>query len=151
MNEGDAFTTKKYAPRNGGDNQTEKPAKRPKAKRALEPTDDHIAEAFAEEHRNDLRYVAAWGKWFEWRAGCWREEKTLRPFDLIRETCRAQGHQARRHGEDGRRRPRARPRRPAARRDRRAMGRRPDAAQHPGRRRRPAERRAQPHIDPATT
>ena len=91
MNEGDAFTTKKYAPRNGGDNQTEKPAKRPKAKRALEPTDDHTAEAFAEEHRNDLRYVAAWGKWFEWRAGCWREEKTLRPFYLIRETCRAQG------------------------------------------------------------
>lgn len=72
-------------------NQTEKPTKRPKAKRVLEPTDDHIADAFAEEHRNDLRYVAAWGKWFEWRAGCWREEKTLRAFDLIRETCRAQG------------------------------------------------------------
>ena len=23
--------------------------------------------------------------------GCWREEKTLRAFDLIRKTCRAQG------------------------------------------------------------
>src|SRR6202043_3868052 len=62
-----------------------------KAKRALEPTDDHIADFFAEEHRNDLRYVAAWGKWFEWRGGCWREEKTLRAFDLIRKTCKAQG------------------------------------------------------------
>ncbi len=62
-----------------------------RAKRAPEPTDDRIADAFAEEHRNDLRYVAAWGKWFEWRGGCWREEKTLRAFDLIRKTCRAQG------------------------------------------------------------
>ena len=53
--------------------------------------DDRIANAFAEEHRDDLRYVAAWGKWFEWRDGCWREEKTLRAFDLIRKTCRAQG------------------------------------------------------------
>ena len=38
------------------------PIKRP------EPTDDQIADIFAEEHRNDLRYVAAWGKWFEWPA-----------------------------------------------------------------------------------
>ena len=66
-----------------------KPA--PKPKRVPEATDDAIAEAFAEEHRDDLRYVAAWGKWFEWRDGCWREEKTLRAFDLIRKTCRAQG------------------------------------------------------------
>jgi putative DNA primase/helicase len=66
--------------------------KRAKAKGgAPEPTDDRIADVFAEEHRNDLRYVAAWGKWFEWRDGCWREEKTLRAFHLIRETCRAQG------------------------------------------------------------
>ena len=72
-------------------NQTKKPTKRPKTKPAPEPTDDRIADAFADEHRNDLRYVAAWGKWFEWRDGCWREEKTLRAFDLIRKTCKAQG------------------------------------------------------------
>ena len=66
-------------------------ARAPKTKPAPEPTDDHIADAFADEHRNDLRYVAAWGKWFEWRGGCWREEKTLRAFDLIRKTCKAQG------------------------------------------------------------
>ena len=40
--------------------------KRGNGKGPAEPTDDHIADAFAEEHRNDLRYVAAWGKWFEW-------------------------------------------------------------------------------------
>ena len=61
------------------------------AGRAPEPTDDRIADVFAEVHRNDLRYVAAWGKWFEWRDGCWREEKTLRAFDLIRKTCKARG------------------------------------------------------------
>jgi putative DNA primase/helicase len=68
-----------------------KPKRAPRTKRAFEPSDDQIADAFAERRRNDLRYVAAWGKWFEWQGGCWREEKTLRTFDLIRETCRAQG------------------------------------------------------------
>jgi putative DNA primase/helicase len=69
----------------------ERKARTPKPKPASEPTDDRIADAFADEHRNDLRYVAAWGKWFEWRDGCWREEKTLRAFDLIRKACKAQG------------------------------------------------------------
>jgi putative DNA primase/helicase len=55
------------------------------------PTDDQIADIFAEQYRNYLRYVAAWGKWFQWQDGCWREEKTLRAFDLIRKTCKAQG------------------------------------------------------------
>jgi putative DNA primase/helicase len=73
------------------DKRDAKPKHAPNPKGAPEPTDDRIADVFAEEHRNDLRYVAAWGKWFEWRGGCWREEKTLRAFHLIRETCRAQG------------------------------------------------------------
>jgi P4 family phage/plasmid primase-like protien len=57
----------------------------------LEPLDDVIADTFAAGHAQDLRYVAAWNKWFEWRDGCWREEKTLRVFDLIRKTCKAHG------------------------------------------------------------
>ena len=97
MTEGAPFARKYEPPANGNNNQERKPSKgakterTSKTKRALEPTDDQIAEAFAEEHRNDLRFVAAWSKWFEWRAGCWREEKTLRTFDLIRKTSRAQG------------------------------------------------------------
>ena len=55
------------------------------------PPEDAIADIFAEEHKHDLRYVAAWGKWFEWRNGCWREEKTLKAFHLIRKTCTALG------------------------------------------------------------
>ena len=67
-------------------------ALQPKTKRSgLGPVDDHIADVFAEEHRNDLRYVAVWGKWFEWNGKLWREDGTLRAFDLVRQSCRAQG------------------------------------------------------------
>jgi putative DNA primase/helicase len=60
-------------------------------KRGLGPVDDGIANAFAEEHRGDLRYVAAWGKWFEWSKSRWREDETLHVFSLIRRTCKARG------------------------------------------------------------
>jgi putative DNA primase/helicase len=63
----------------------------PRPIKRIEPTDDQIADIFAEEHRHDLRYVAAWGKWFEWTGKLWREDLTLRHFDLIRRTCKAQG------------------------------------------------------------
>ena len=68
-----------------------KAAKAKKEKPPPEPTDDQIADIFAEQYRNHLRYVAAWGKWFLWQDGCWREEKTLRAFDLIRKTAKTQG------------------------------------------------------------
>jgi D5 N terminal like len=63
----------------------------PRPIKRIEPTDDQIADIFAEEHRHDLRYVAAWGKWFEWTGKLWREDLTLRHFDLVRRTCKAQG------------------------------------------------------------
>ena len=134
----------------GRDERAAKPKRAPKAKPAPEPTDDRIADAFAEEHRNDLRYVAAWGKWFEWHGKHWREEKTLRAFDLIRKTCRAQGIERAGMAKMVAAVHDARPRRPASRRDHRAMGRRPDAAQHPGRRCRP-ERPATLRAAPAAT
>jgi putative DNA primase/helicase len=62
-----------------------------KKKRGLVPVDDGIATAFAEEYRGDLRYVASWGKWFEWSKGVWREDETLHVFSLIRRTCKARG------------------------------------------------------------
>jgi putative DNA primase/helicase len=61
------------------------PIKRP------EPTDDQIADIFAEEHRHDLRYVAPWGCWYEWTGKFWRRDDTLRHFDLVRRTCKAHG------------------------------------------------------------
>jgi putative DNA primase/helicase len=55
------------------------------------PVDDRIADIFAEEHGSDLRYVAKWGQWLEWRDGCWLEDATLKVFALIRATCKAHG------------------------------------------------------------
>lgn len=59
--------------------------------RKKDPLDDKIADLFSQQHRNDLRYVAAWGRWYEWRNGCWREDSTLLVYDLIRQTCKARG------------------------------------------------------------
>jgi putative DNA primase/helicase len=55
------------------------------------PADDRIADLFAAAHRDDLRHVAAWGGWYEWRDGCWREDSTLRTLDLIRQICKRHG------------------------------------------------------------
>ena len=85
--------------------------KRAKPKRAPEPTDDQIADIFAEQHRNDLRYVAAWGKWFEWRDGCWREEQTLRAFRSDPQDGQGAGRRARWYGQEGQFRSHARPHR----------------------------------------
>jgi putative DNA primase/helicase len=58
---------------------------------SLGPTDDQIGDVFADEHRDDLRYVAAWGRWYEWRDGCWRQDERLNVLSLIRRTCKVQG------------------------------------------------------------
>ena len=63
-----------------------------KAAKAFEPTDDQIADIFAEQHRNDLRYVAAWGKWFEWTGRMLARRKDASCTSISSaETCKAQG------------------------------------------------------------
>jgi putative DNA primase/helicase len=39
-------------------------------------SDDNLADAFASEYAEDWRYVAAWGRWFEWTGDRWREDDT---------------------------------------------------------------------------
>ncbi len=51
-------------------------------------TEDDLALALVERHGHELRYVAAWSRWFEWRRGCWGPEKTLIAFDLTRKIYR---------------------------------------------------------------
>jgi putative DNA primase/helicase len=51
-------------------------------------TEIDIAELFATRHAHELRYVAEWGWWMKYDGKCWREEKTLLVFDLIRVLCR---------------------------------------------------------------
>jgi phage/plasmid-associated DNA primase len=54
-----------------------------------ENSEDFLALAFAAKHGEDSRYVAAWGKWLEWTDDRWRQENTLKVFDLARKICRA--------------------------------------------------------------
>ena len=57
--------------------------------RPPEFSDEALALRFAEKHADDLRYVAAWGKWFVWTGMYWRRDDTLLAFDLVRAACRA--------------------------------------------------------------
>ena len=52
-------------------------------------TDETLALRFAELHANDLRYVAAWGRWLWWDGMRWQFDNTLASYDLVRKICRA--------------------------------------------------------------
>ena len=51
-------------------------------------TDEALALRFAETHANDLRYVAAWGRWLFFDGTRWRSDETLVAFDRARKMCR---------------------------------------------------------------
>ena len=40
-------------------------------------SDEALALRFAEFHANDLRYVAAWGRWIIWDGISWQIDNTL--------------------------------------------------------------------------
>lgn len=63
------------------------PGEQPDA-RPPEFTDDALALRFADRHAGDLRYVAAWGKWFHWTGTWWQAEETLLAYDMARVICR---------------------------------------------------------------
>jgi putative DNA primase/helicase len=56
--------------------------------RPPEFSDDALADAFAERHRHDLRYVAPWGRWLHFDGRCWKQDDTLIAFDRVRMLCR---------------------------------------------------------------
>lgn len=66
----------------------ERPAKPSDDERPAELSDDALARRFTELHGNNLRYVAAWGKWLLWDGNFWKPDDTLHVFDLAREVCR---------------------------------------------------------------
>jgi phage/plasmid-associated DNA primase len=55
---------------------------------APDSSEDALALAFTERHGKDLRYVAAWSRWYKWNGKCWDVENTLLPFDYSRQICR---------------------------------------------------------------
>jgi putative DNA primase/helicase len=52
-------------------------------------SEDFLALEFAKKHGEDSKYVAPWGKWLEWTGDRWRQENTLKVFELARKICRA--------------------------------------------------------------
>jgi putative DNA primase/helicase len=51
-------------------------------------TDESLALSFAEQHANDLRYVASWARWMKFEGARWQFDETLHAFDLARHVCR---------------------------------------------------------------
>ena len=47
-----------------------------------------MALKFAKQHKDRLRYVAAWNHWMKWEKTCWRRDETKHVFDKVRKTCR---------------------------------------------------------------
>lgn len=56
-------------------------------------TQDGLALSFVAEHPL-LRYVAAWGKWYQFDGQRWKEDDTLHVYDLVRGHCRTHGVKA---------------------------------------------------------
>jgi putative DNA primase/helicase len=56
--------------------------------------------ASSDRHADDLRYCDVFGRWFEWEAGCWREDGKRRVFTHARKLCRNRSAAALRDIED---------------------------------------------------
>ena len=54
----------------------------------IEFSDESLTLRFTEAHAATLRYVSAWGRWYEWTGTHWRADDTLRVFDHVRRLCR---------------------------------------------------------------
>ena len=57
--------------------------------RPPEFSDEALAQRFAERHGDELRYVAAWSRWYAWTGAQWVLDTTLDAFDRARAICRA--------------------------------------------------------------
>jgi putative DNA primase/helicase len=51
-------------------------------------SEEALALSFARRHADDLRYVAAWGKWYYYDGKTWRPDETRKAFSLARNLCR---------------------------------------------------------------
>jgi putative DNA primase/helicase len=51
-------------------------------------SDDALALRFADQHADELRYVAVWAKWMHYNEKVWRPDDTLDSYDRARAICR---------------------------------------------------------------
>lgn len=56
--------------------------------RSPEYSDDSLALGFSAIHGRNLRFVSLWGRWFQWDEARWRQDETMKTFDLARAVCR---------------------------------------------------------------
>jgi putative DNA primase/helicase len=66
------------------------PAPAPSDGMPAEYADDALALSFTEQHGDNLRFTAAWGRWNVFARGVWKQDETLKVFDLARTVCREQ-------------------------------------------------------------
>ncbi len=57
--------------------------------RPPEFSDEALAQRFVERHGDELRYIAAWSRWYAWTGAQWALDTTLDAFDRARAVCRA--------------------------------------------------------------
>ena len=57
-------------------------------------SDEDLAQRFVRRFADDLRYVAAWTRWYAWNGGRWQLDSTLDAFDRARAICRAAAWEA---------------------------------------------------------
>jgi putative DNA primase/helicase len=57
-------------------------------KRASAPTDDGLAQEFADRIESEFRYVEPWGIWLHWTGTHWQPERTRLVWNLARKLCR---------------------------------------------------------------
>ncbi len=57
--------------------------------RPPEFSDEALAQRFTQRHGDELRYIAKWSQWYEWKGARWEEDSTLDAFDKARAICRA--------------------------------------------------------------
>ena len=73
-------------------------AMRPKVEvadaRPPEFSDEALAQRFVERHGDELRYVAAWSRWYAWPGARWEADTTLDAFDRARAICRIAASEA---------------------------------------------------------
>ena len=72
--------------------------------RPVQFSDAALALRFRARHADDVKHVAAWGKWLIWDGSHWAEDDTLRAFDLSRGICSAASAEALRTIADARQR-----------------------------------------------
>ena len=51
-------------------------------------SEEALARHFTDLHRDELRYVATWGKWLRWDGRRWAIDDTLHVWDMARDVCR---------------------------------------------------------------